>query len=164
MNKLIESYEYDFKYKYFIISKIKNINNQCKNGCRVKVDNKYIYIEANNKNTILLAYELIKKEIKSKYKEDNNTEIVKKEVLDNKNINNFEILNNENIIECIQYKPIIMNNINILNNKKEHHIYKILKDNSLSNEEKKRNKIALKLLEEEERLKNKLRKKSKLTN
>ena len=144
MNKFIEKYKYEYKNKYLIISKIKTINNECKNGCRIKVDNNYIYIEAYNKNTILLAYELIKKEIKNL--DINSKKIIKIEKINN-NINNFNILDNENIIECIQTKPIIMNTNVLLNEKKEDPIYKILKNENLSNEEKKRK---IEVVEEEE--------------
>ena len=35
----------------------------CKNGCNILINDDYITIEALDKNTILLAYELIEKEI-----------------------------------------------------------------------------------------------------
>ena len=150
-----QSFDYDFKHKFLIISNIKKINNQCKNGCKINVSNSKIKITANNKNTILYAYELIKKVI-------NNIEnkVEKKEKLlveDNSFKNKYDVLEN-NIIEFINNnteKPQTKVYQCKIEEKKEDRIYTILNNKELSEEEKKSNKIALELLEEEERIKRK---------
>lgn len=161
MNYISNTYPYEFKYKYYIISKIKKITNQCKNGCKIYLNNKNIIIKAFNNNTVLLAYELIKKELKLlDNKEIKNDNIEIKQEITNK----FDVLENDNIVDYIIKNENIPNTkvYNIENTiKKEEHIYKILNNSNVSEEEQKSNKIALELLKEEEAIINKKNKKKR---
>ena len=184
-DKLFQEFNYEKKDKDFIISKINKITNNSKNGCKIYVDDNKINIKANNKNTILYAYELIKKELSSR----NNNNIKKqiKEDIDNEISfrNKYDLLETDTIVEHIinNKEEKINNNLNnnfqnkilkcnIYDLEKKDKIYEILNNDKLSEEEKKSNKIALELLEEENRLNkkkiknknNKLRRKEKLRN
>ena len=153
MNKLSKSYQYDYKHKYFIISKIKYITNQCKNGCFIKLTDNEIIINAYNQNTILLAYELIKKEIKKINIEKKNEKNI--EIIEYNNINNYNILENDSVVDYVFNNN--NNKVYTIENKpeKKDKLIEILNNNNLSKEEIQSNKIALELLKEEEQIKNK---------
>ena len=101
MNKIKNQFNYEYKYKYLIKSKIKDISFKCKNGCNIFINDNKIIIEAIDKNTILLAYELIKKEININKKNINNIKN------DKCLIKNYDVLENDNIVN------FIMNNTNL---------------------------------------------------
>ena len=153
--KFSKKYTYNFKNKYYIISKIKKISNQCKNGCKIIVDNEYINIEAYNNNTILLAYELIKNELKLLNNNNVNKPIEKKNETPS---NKFSLLENDSVVDYVFHTNNNSNEYIYKINKKiekKDKLLEILNNNNVSKEEIESNKIALELLKEEEQIKNK---------